>query len=112
VVGLDHDDPEAFMPTRLAPRGLAASSGEKRLHRAMVIADGLLLNDRTAGCEPGIVRAGLSQLPATLVEPRHWPTPWLPVGLLLNAKIPHIPGMRAVLQQDRFLIRSDYKPVS
>ena len=56
-------------------------------------------------------RAGGGELPALLQVARSVPAAWVPVGVLLDGQVPHVPGVRAVVPQHRFLGGGGVQPV-
>src|SRR5262249_1444022 len=95
----------------LAPARPAVRPGEEVHHRLSVVADRLLLHDHAALGEPRVARPRLSELPAPLGEAGHLPAPRPPPGLLLDAQVPHIPGVGAVPQQDLLLPAGQLKTI-
>ena len=112
IARADGDDPEPLAPALLAPRRTLMGSVEVVLHGPVVILDGLLLDRHGSLGKPGIIRACLCQLSAPLDVSGHPPSPWPPFLLLLNAEVPDIPSVRAVPQQNGFLLASGFKTVS
>ena len=63
------------------------------------------------GLLPRVVRPCLGELSAALGEPRRRPASRTPPRLLLDAQVPHVPGVGAVPQQDCFLLAGRLKAV-
>ncbi|SCK44829.1 hypothetical protein H180DRAFT_03965 [Streptomyces sp. WMMB 322] len=107
---LDGGDPEALMPASLAPRRPAVSPCEEIGHRLTEVSQRLLLHRDRSRSQPAEHGPGLSQLTASLGEARRRTTPLCPPRLLLNAQIPHVPGMTAVPNEPHHLIGRGLQP--
>ena len=64
----------------------------------------LLLDSHAALGQPRVAGPGLGQLPAAFREAWHPASIWPPPRLLLDAEVPDVPGVRAVPEQDCFLL--------
>jgi hypothetical protein len=104
------DDAEALVAPGLPPRWPPMRPIEEVRHGLPEIAQGLLLHRLTTLAQPRVFRAGGSELPRLLKVARRGFPARPPVLVLFNSKVPYIPGVRAVLRQDRFLIRRRCKP--
>jgi hypothetical protein len=111
MLGFDRDDPETLRQALLAPRRLPVGSTEEVPHGLVEVSDGLLLDGHTALRQPRVIRPRGRQLTAAHRESRHSAASGTPPGLLLAAEVPHVPGIRAMPQQDCFLRGSWFKPV-
>jgi len=99
----DMDDAKPLISACLPPRRAPVRPGEEVRHCLVVVADRLLLHDHAAPGQPRVIRPGFGELAAAPREPGHRPASWPPVRLLLNAQVPHIPGVRAVPEERRSL---------
>jgi hypothetical protein len=98
-------DPESLIPAGLAPRrppGRAARV-EERGHCLGEVPQCLLLHGLGAGGQPRVPGPGLGELPALLQVARGALAARVPPGVLLDGEVPHVPGVRAVVPQHRFL---------
>jgi hypothetical protein len=74
--------------------------------------DGAHLLDRLgAGGQPRVFRSRLSELPALLQVARRALPAGVPVGVLLDGQVPHVPGVAAVFPQHRLLGGGGDEPV-
>ena len=94
-----------------APRRAAMRSREKIAHSLREIPQRLLLHGLRPSRQPFVLGAGRCQLSALLVEAGRT-APWLPVLLLLEGQIPHIPRMAAMVAQHHRLLSGRKQPVS
>jgi hypothetical protein len=107
------DDPESLIAAGFAPRrppGRVARV-EERGHRLGEVAQRLLLDRLGAGGQPWVLGSGLGELPALLQVTRRARPARVPVGVLLDGQVPHVPGVAAVVPQHRFLGRRGDQPV-
>lgn len=111
VMRFDRDLAKSLMHTGLAPRRAAMRSAEKVAHRLREIPQRLLLHSLRPGRQPPMLRAGRGQLSALLVVARRVATR-LPVLLLLDGQIPHIPSVAAMLGQHPHLLSGRKQPIS
>jgi hypothetical protein len=105
--GLERNNSESLVSPCLAPCRPACRVRrvEEGNHRVGEVPQGLLLNHLGARGQPVILGAEGGEL-ATLHEVARSARPArAPVRMLLHREIPHIPGMRAVISQQRFLSR-------
>jgi hypothetical protein len=106
------DNTETLVSPAFPPRRPPVRPIEEVCHGLLEITQGLLLHRLAAPAQPWMFRAGGSKLTRLFkVVGRIFPAR-PPILVLLNGKVPYIPGMRAVLQQDRFLFRRRCKSVS
>jgi len=105
---LDADLPKAFMHISFARRA-AVRAAEEVAHGLCEIPQCQLLHGLTAGTKPRIFGARLGQLRALLDIPRGFATR-LPVPLLLDGQIPHIPRVPTVRPQRLLLLRGRQQP--
>ena len=96
MVRFDRDLPESLVHTGFAPRRAAVRSSEKVAHRLREVPQRLLLHGLRAGRQPVVLGAGRGQLRALLVEAARVPTR-LPMLVLLDGQVPHVPRVAAVL---------------
>ena len=111
VMRFEPDLSEPLMRTGFAPRRAAMRSGEKVAHSLSEIPQRLLLHGLRPSRQPVVLGAGRSQLSALLVEAGRT-APQLPVLLLLDGQIPHIPRMAAMLAQHHRLLSGRKQSVS
>ncbi len=111
VMRFHPDLPKPFMHTGFAPGRAAVRSGEKVAHRLSEIPQRLLLHGLRAGRQPVEIAAGRGQLSALLVVAGRMAS-GLPVLMLLNGQVPHIPGMATMLTQHHRLLSGRKQPVS
>ena len=84
--------------------------GEEVPHGLREIPQRLLLHRLRPSRQPPVFGAGSGQLCALLVVAGRAATR-LPMLLLLDRQIPHIPGMAATLSQPRYLLSSRKQPI-
>jgi hypothetical protein len=106
-------DPESLISPGLAPRWLPGRvlRVEERRHRLGEVAQRLLLHGLGAGGQPGVLGSRLGELPALLQVARRALAARVPVAVLLDGEVPHVPGVRAVVPQHRFLGGRGEQPV-
>ncbi len=107
------DDPEPLVPPGLTPRrppGRVARI-EERLHRLGEVPQRLLLHRLGTGGQPQVLRPRRGELPALSQVARRALAARVPVGVLLDGQVPHVPGVRAVVPQHRFLGGRGDEPV-
>ncbi len=97
VTRFQRDLPKPFMHTSFAPRRATVSAAEEVAHGLCEIPLCLLLHRLTSGTKPRVLSAGLGQLRALLQIARGFAAR-LPVPLLLDRQIPHVPRVPAVTQ--------------
>ena len=100
---LKPDLPEPFMHARLAPCRASVRTSEEVLHGLREVPERLLLHRLTASPKPFILGTGLRQLRGLLSVAGSLPA-GLPVLLLLDRQVPHIPSISAVRRQDLLLL--------
>jgi hypothetical protein len=105
------DLPKPLMHTGFTPRRAAMRSAEKVAHRLSEVPQRLLLHRLRPGRQPIVLGTGRSQLSTLLVVPGRAPTR-LPMLLLLDGQIPHIPSVATMLRQRRLLLSGRKQPVS
>jgi hypothetical protein len=111
VMRFHRDLPESLVHTGFTPRRAAVRSAEKVAHRLGEVTQRLLLHGLGAGRQPVVLGTGRGQLSALLVVTGRAAT-GLPVLLLLDGQVPHIPGVATMLRQHRRLLSSRKQPVS
>ena len=111
VVWFDRDLPESLVHTGFTPRRAAMRPGDEAPHGLREVPQRLLLHGLGTGCQPIVLGAGRGQLGALLVVAGRVASR-LPVLLLLDGQVPHIPGVAAMLGQRRHLLESRKQPVS
>ena len=111
VVRFDRDLPKSLVHTGFAPRRAAVCSSGKVAHSLGEVPQSLLLHGLGASREPVVHGAGRGQLSALLVIAGRVAT-GLPMLLLLDRQVPHIPGMTTMLSQHHLLLRSRKQPKS
>jgi hypothetical protein len=111
VMGFHRDLPKSFMHTGFTPRRAAVGSGEEVAHRLGEVPQRLLLHGLRPVSQPIVLGTRRSQLNTLLVVARRTP-PRLPVLVLLNGQVPHIPGVATMLAQHRRLFGSRKQPIS
>jgi hypothetical protein len=84
--------------------------GEEIRHGLGEIPQRLLLHPLGPRRKPSELSSGLGQLPGLLGVPRRTRPPRPPMQMLLTREIPHIPGVRAMLQQHHLLNGRGLKP--
>ena len=105
-------DPEPLVPAGLAPRRAAVRPGEQARHGPREVPQRLLLHRLAAPGEPRAARPRGRQLPGLLQVAGRGTAPRAPPGVLLDREVPHVPGVRAVPQQDGFLLAGRLESVS
>ena len=106
-------DPESLVPPGLAPRrppGRVARA-EEGGHGLGEVAQRLLLHRLGACGQPRVPRSRPGELPALLQVARRARPAWAPVAVLLDGQVPHVPSVRAVAPQHRFLGGRGEQPV-
>jgi hypothetical protein len=111
VTSFHRNLPEPLVCTGFAPRRARVRSGEKVAHRLRVVPQRLLLHSLRACRQPFVLSAGRGQL-STLLVVAGRPAPWLPMLLLLDGQVPHIPGMATMLGQHHRLLSGRKQPVT
>ena len=106
------NDPKALVAAGLSPGRLPVRASKEVHHRLTVVADCLLLHDRTALGQPRISCSRSGQLPTPFRETRRRAAIGTPPGLLFHAQIPHEPSICAVSQQHHLLCLSWLEPIS
>jgi hypothetical protein len=109
VMRFYRDLPEPLMHTGFAPCRGVVGSGEKGAHRLSEIPQRLLLHGLRAGRQPVVRGTGRGQLSTLLVIARRTATR-LPMLLLFDGQVPHIPGVATVLGQHRLLLSGRKQP--
>jgi hypothetical protein len=89
----------------LAPGRITEPGGELRVLGLGEVFEGLLLNVGVPGGEPFVFAPGLGELPALFCEARRGLAAGLPVRVLLDSKVPHVPRVRAVQEHLLLLLR-------
>jgi hypothetical protein len=112
VTGLDRDDPEAFVPSGLAPGGFVVSADKVVGHGLGEVPQRLLLHHLAAFPQPCVFGPGLSQLSVLCAIPWCTAAAGAPPGLLLGGEVPDVPGVRAVPGQDGQLRWRRCQPVA
>ena len=105
VARFDSDLPETFMRAGFAPGRATMGAVKEVAHRLGEVPQRLLLHSLRPGRQPVVFSARRGQLGALLVVPGRLAAR-LPVQLLLDGKIPHIPGMATVFGQYCSLLRA------
>jgi hypothetical protein len=105
------DLPESLMHTGFAPRRAAVGSAEKVAHRLGEVSQRLLLHRLRPGRQPVVLGAGRGQL-STLLAVAGCAATGLPVPLLLDGQVPHIPGVATMLRQHSPLLSGRKQPVT
>ncbi len=111
VMRLDRNLPESLVHTGFAPPRAPVGAVEEVAHRLSEIPQRLLLHRLRTGRQPRVFGAYRGQLRTLLVIARR-PAARLPMSLLLDRQIPHIPSMAAMLSQNRRLLSSRKQPIS
>ena len=75
------------------------------------VAQRLLLYHLGAGSQPRVLSPRLRELPTLLQVTRSARPARMPVRVLLDREVPHVPGVRAVVPQHRFLGGGGEQPV-
>ena len=102
---------ESLMHTAFTPPRAPVGSREEVPHGLGEVPQRLLLHGLRAGRQPVVCRAGRGQL-STLLVVAGCTASGLPVLLLLDGQVPHIPGLAAMLGQRRRLLGGRKQPVS
>ena len=105
-------DPEPLVPPGLPPRRAAVRPGEQAGHGPREVPQRLLLHRLAAPGEPRVARPRGGELPALLQVAGRRTAAGTPPGVLLDREVPHVPGVRAVPQQDGFLLAGRLEAVS
>ena len=105
------DLPESLMHTGFAPPRSAVRSAEKVAHRVGEVPQRLLLHRLRPGRQPVVLGAGRGQL-STLLAVAGCAATGLPVPLLLDGQVPHIPGVATMLRQHSPLLSGRKPPVT
>src|SRR5665647_1401495 len=100
---LRSDDPQPLMLAGFTPRRATMGSGEEPLPRLVKVPQRLLLDGLRPAGKPRLRSPGGSQLPGLGVESRRGSFPTRPHQALLEAEVPHVPGVTALLQQEHCL---------
>jgi hypothetical protein len=95
--------PESLVHPGFAPRRAAMRSAEKVVHRLGEVPQRLLLHGLRPGRQPIVLGTSGGQLRTLLVVAGRAAT-GLPVLLLLDGQVPHVPGMATMLGQRRRLL--------
>ena len=103
VMRFDSDLPESLVYTGFAPRRASVRATEEVASGLREIPQRLLLHGLRTSCQPAVFGAGLGQLGALLVVAGRVASR-LPVLLLLDGQVPHVPGVAAMLDQRRRLL--------
>jgi len=111
VMRFHPDLPEPLMYTGFAPRRAAMGSAEKVAHRLGEVPQRLLLHGLGPRRQPLVHGAGRGQLSALLVVAGRAAS-GLPVLLLLDRQVPHIPGIATMPRQRPRLLSGRKKPVT
>ena len=111
MLRLDTDLPKSLVHSDFSPRRAAMGPAEETAHRLGEVAQRLLLHGLGASRQPVVLSAGRSQL-STLLVIAGCPPTGLPMLLLLDSQIPHIPCMATMLRQHHRLVSRRKKPVS
>jgi hypothetical protein len=100
-------DTKSFIPARLPPRWppYGVDWIEKCRHSLAEVAQGLLLHHLGARGQPGVLRASNCELTALFQVAWGALAPRVPVPVLLDGQVPHIPGLGAVVTQRSLLDR-------
>jgi hypothetical protein len=100
MLRLNRDNTEPFVASGLAPCRPTVSTREQVLHGLVKIAQRLLLHHLAAGGQPRMFPPRGGELSALLQVTRSIRPPWAPPRLLFAGKIPHEPGVGAMLPQN------------
>jgi hypothetical protein len=103
------DLPKSFMLVGFTPGRATMGAVEKVAHRLGEVPQRLLLDGLRSGCQPVVFCPGRGQL-ATLLVITRCTASRLPVLVLLDGKIPHIPCMATMFSQRRRLLRAGKQP--
>jgi hypothetical protein len=105
------DLPKSLMDSSFAPRWATVRPIEKVAHSLIEITQSLLLHSLRTRSQPVVFGAGSSQLHALLVVTGRVSS-WLPMLLLLDGQVPHIPGVATMLMQHSCLLGGRKQPIS
>src|SRR5665647_2447593 len=97
------NNPQALMLAGFTPRRAPMGSCEEHPPRTVKVPQRLLLDGLRPGSQPRLRSPGLGQLRGLGVETRSRALPTPPHQALLQAEVPHVPGVAALLQQEHFL---------
>jgi hypothetical protein len=99
-------DPESLIAPGLTPRRPSGRVTwvEERSHGLSEVPKGLLLHRLGSGGKPKMLCPRLCELPALLQVARRAAAAEVPVGVLLDGQVPHVPGMATMLGQRRRLL--------
>ena len=109
---LHGDDTEALIAAGFPPRRSAVRAGEEIRHGLREVPERLLLHHLAACPQPRELSAGLGQLARLRAESWRAAAPRTPPRLLLNGKVPHKPGLRAMVPQHYFLDGRRHQPIT
>ena len=107
----DRDLPEPLVYTGFAPGWAAVRSAEKVAHRLGEVPQRLLLYGLGPRRQPLVLGAGRGQLSALFVVAGRTAS-GLPMLLLLDGQVPHIPGIATMPRQRPRLLSGRKKPVT
>lgn len=105
VTSLDVNDPKAFVTAGLPPRWPRVCSGKEIRHCLTEVTQRLLLHYHRTRRKPRELPTRFAQLPTLKRVAGRTATAGPPPGMLLHSKIPHKPGLRAMLGQSSLLHR-------
>ena len=111
MMRFDRDLPKSLMHTGFTPLRTPMRPAEKVAHRPGEVPQRLLLHGLGAGRQPVMLGTGGGQLSTPLVVAGRVATR-LPVPLLLDSQVPHIPGVATMLRQHRRLLSGRKQPVA
>src|ERR1035437_50170 len=97
------DNPQALMLAGFTPPRAPVGAIEEPLPCLVEVAQRLLLDRLRPGSQPRRRSPGFGQLCGLGIEPRRGPFPAPPHQALLQAEVPHVSGVAALLQQEYFL---------
>ena len=106
VAGSNGDDPKALVLAGLAPGRPTGRVRrvEERLHRLREVPQRLLLDHLGACPQPVVFRTGGGELSALLQVAGRALAAGVPVRVLLDGEVPHVPGLRAVVPEHRLFL--------
>jgi hypothetical protein len=81
-------------------------------HRLVEVTQRLLLDHLTACSQPLVLGAGPGKLPALVKVGWRSVSSWAPPGVLLDRKVPYVPGVRAMVTQGNALRGSGRQAVA
>jgi hypothetical protein len=99
MLRLDGDDPEPLITSRFTPRRTTMGAAVEVPHRLIEVTQRLLLDHLTARSQPLVLGTGPGKLSALLKVGWRSVSSWVPPRVLLDRKVPHVPGVRAVVTQ-------------